>query len=86
MLIITLSSKSRLVMKAEVVTCQCRKQSLIEDARKEKEASAVLAPETSEENNRNLGEAIGTTLNLMFTARSPSTTSLNTILKILEVK
>ncbi|XP_073480140.1 tyrosine 3-monooxygenase-like [Aquarana catesbeiana] len=71
-------------MKAEVGVCQCRKQSPIEDARKEKEASVLPAPEPQEVNNGDLGEDNGTTLNLMFTVRSPSTSSLKAILKILE--
>ncbi|XP_018415173.1 PREDICTED: tyrosine 3-monooxygenase-like [Nanorana parkeri] len=69
-------------MKAEVGGCQCRKQSLIEDAHKEKEVLPV--PDCPEINNRDLVEDNSTTLNLMFTATSPSTTSLNSILKILE--
>ncbi|KAM5172334.1 tyrosine 3-monooxygenase-like [Mantella aurantiaca] len=71
-------------MKAEAGACQCRKQSLIEDARKEKEVSVLPSPEPPEVANRDLDEEHRTTLNLMFIARSPSTTSLSTILKILE--
>ncbi|XP_068128903.1 tyrosine 3-monooxygenase-like isoform X2 [Hyperolius riggenbachi] len=71
-------------MKAEVGGCQCRKQSLIEDARKEKDASALTTGEPSEVHGGGLGEGCGTTLNIIFTARSPSVSSLNAILKILE--
>nr|DBA30981.1 TPA: hypothetical protein GDO54_006900 [Pyxicephalus adspersus] len=69
-------------MKAEVGASQCRKQSLIEDARKDKEV--LPAPERPEVDSRDLDGDSGTTINLMFTVRSPNTTSLNIILKILE--
>ncbi|KAM9313211.1 tyrosine 3-monooxygenase-like [Gastrophryne carolinensis] len=71
-------------MKDEVGTCQCRRQSLIEDARKDKEASALTAREPEEFDIGDIDQGNGITSNLMFTIRNPKTTSLHTILKILE--
>ncbi|KAM3924795.1 tyrosine 3-monooxygenase-like [Leptodactylus fuscus] len=70
-------------MKSEVGTSLCRKQSLIEDARKEKEISELSASDpvavTSEH-----PEDGGSTLNLIFTFRNSSASPLASSLKILE--
>ncbi|XP_056430528.1 tyrosine 3-monooxygenase-like [Hyla sarda] len=69
-------------MKSEVGTSLCRKQSLIEDARKEKEVSELSATEPIVTCDH--PDDGSSTLNLMFTIRNASASSLSSSLKILE--
>lgn len=71
-------------MKSEVGTSLCKKQSLIEDARKEKEVSELTASDPMAVKCDDPDEG-SSTLNLIFTIRNTSTSPFSSSLKIFEV-
>ncbi|XP_075065390.1 tyrosine 3-monooxygenase-like [Mixophyes fleayi] len=70
-------------MKSEVGASQYRQQSLIQDARKEKEGSGLIAPESLALTSGDPDEG-SSFLNIIFTISNPSTSPLPTNLKVLE--
>ncbi|XP_044133231.1 tyrosine 3-monooxygenase-like [Bufo gargarizans] len=70
-------------MRSEVGPSLCRKQSLIEDARKEKEASALTASDPMAVTCEHPDEG-NSTLNLIFTVGNTSASPFSSSLKILE--
>ncbi|XP_072002489.1 tyrosine 3-monooxygenase-like [Engystomops pustulosus] len=70
-------------MKSEVGTSQCRKQSLIEDARKEKEISEVTTSDPPDDTFDHPDEG-SSTLYLIFTVSNTSVSPFSTSLKTFE--